>query len=363
MEPDAKITEVLDALEVASAAGVSTYLDSYEAHYQTLHSLETLGNRRLAEIKDIDAAEGLEIAKVAVLLNDTTFLSFKGRDLVLHWYTADGIEKLLGKRVFELYYREPIHESLRIAVDKGEVALGFAMSNGNEENAAIKNLGPLIKRQFAIPRPSRLLFYLHETKPDGSRVWGSAESPPGGRFDTWDIRHSTKPEDQSMSPIAIKLRSGREEQEEHLCRIILPFLNNVSISDLALILDDERDVLDEFRAGIRLLVTEASRRGADIEGIANDLVRPKIAEIERRFAKIVSTTRLRLSGAIMSMATVSLASYVTSGIGSAIMALGGATGLMYFTKEYASGKGEIADLKGNPAYLLWRIQNLRPSDG
>jgi hypothetical protein len=224
MQPNAKLAKAIEALQVASSEGGSAYLTSYQDHYRALHSLETLGNRRIAEIKRARASEGIEAVKVAVLLNDTTFLSLDGSSMVAHWLTAEGAERLLGTKTFEVICREPIDESLRKALENGQLALGFLMADGDSENAAVKSLGPLIEQGAAIPRPSRVLFYLQETRSDGSRTWGTVESPLGGKFDTWDIRHSTSSADDNGPPIAIEFQGAKPDQERHLWRNYSPIL-------------------------------------------------------------------------------------------------------------------------------------------
>jgi hypothetical protein len=349
---------VFEALAAASIKGTSAYIGAYQEHFRILQPLEKSRRLRVGEIRAIEAGSSLQLIKVGAVLNDLSFLSFPMRgSLNLHWLTGDGIKKLLGIEALTLWYREPIPPAFASALATGQVTVGFGMADDRAAIDALNQSRPLIEARLIIPRPTRVMIYLAETKPDGSRVWGTIEAKSRGGPDEWDITSS--PDLNARRENLALDQSPPNPDERRLCEVLLPFVENVSARDLASILQDEADVLAEFRAGIRLLINEATQQGRNQSEIIHDVILPRTAALERRFRHIVNKTRLKLSGATLATATLSLVSLVDTGLGAAVLALGGAAGGGAFVREYVSGSTQLAALKSDLTYLMWKLTRVR----
>jgi hypothetical protein len=356
MEPT-DLDRAIESLANASDGGVSSYMGVYENNFKILQQLNSNRQRRVGEINPTNMRNSIDLIKVGAILNDLSFLSFPMNGAMnIHWLTGAGVKLLLGLDSFSIWYREPIPPALRDALEKQQISIGFGMADDPDAEATLKLIRPLIEGRSIIPRPTRLVMYLHETRPDGGRNFGTLEARARAGVDNWDIRTSP---DVPMLLGNVALEQTPPQPHDHpLCEVLIPFVENIEPTDIASILRDEADVLHEFRAGIRALIDEAILQGRNLPEILQDVVRPKVANLERRFRSIVSMTRLRLSGATVGTATLSLVSLLDTGLGAAIMALGGAAGMGAFTREYASGLEQIGTLKNDPTYLLWRLSKI-----
>jgi hypothetical protein len=91
----------------------------------------------------------------------------------------------------------------------------------------------------------------------------------------------------------------------------------------------------------------------------NDVINPRIHKIARRFRAISNAARLKLGGAAIGVATLSLASYMSSGLLPTLVAtIGGSSGAAYMAKEYAGFLMDREALKDDPIYLLWRLRRI-----
>ena len=83
---------------------------------------------------------------------------------------------------------------------------------------------------------------------------------------------------------------------------------------------------------------------------------PKVSKIERQFHKIVTMNRLNLGGAVLSTLAMSLTAFLATGLTAAISVGVGAGGLALVGRELASRQGDLATLKDDASYLLWRLR-------
>jgi hypothetical protein len=358
--------ESLAALrELAAAApeGASRLMTVYQEQYRPLHQLEVTPTLRIGHVMTDTAEEGPRAIKVGAILNDVCFVSLatKSKELAIHWLKPAGIRKLLGTDRIVVRVPQSPPPALKEAMEKGQLSIGFGIPSEAAAQHVFKELGPLIEHCGVIPRPARSIIYLKETLPGGQRRWEFIETPLGEAVETWDLREVNVSAPQPLS-IPIQTNQTVYQAEQTLFDVTLPFVENVSNDDLAKILQDEMDVLLEFRAALRSVINNASLEGQDTRQIVADLVRPKIANVERRFNHIVNMSRLKMAGAMVSTAALSLVSYMHTGLAQAVVPLLGAGGLAYGAQEYASRSNQLQSLKDEPFYLLWKLGRLKSGD-
>jgi hypothetical protein len=139
----------------------------------------------------------------------------------------------------------------------------------------------------------------------------------------------------------------------------MPFIEGTSTDDLAMILEDEFDILAEFRSSIRELIIEAKSKNPDVSAILHDVVNPRVAKLQRRFEHITNMSKLKVGGAALATASLALTSILSGGIVAGIGAIAGASGALMVAKEYVSGANELQALKDDPTYLLWKLDGVR----
>jgi hypothetical protein len=263
------------------------------------------------------------------------------------------MSKMIGSENVTLVLPNDAPPELEEALRSGGASVAFTMTSDEGHVKFIKELRPLVERGVIVPRPNRIIMYVKRILEDGKRHWEIVEASPI-KPDQWDISNSEdlRPEKKAtleLSPVS--------ENEKRVCEIVTPYVENISMADLCLILEDEADILREFRSDIRTLLQEAAKGGRDAREIAQDIVGPRVNKLERRFKSIARMTKLRLSGITVGTAALSLVSLIDTGLGAAFTAVAGAAGLGAFTKEYSAGLEQLDTLKSDPTYLLWKLSH------
>ncbi|MBD1547545.1 hypothetical protein HK439_14855 [Labrenzia aggregata] len=129
------------------------------------------------------------------------------------------------------------------------------------------------------------------------------------------------------------------------------------MADLCKILDDEHDHLSAARTALKSIVDSTPEK--DTEEAINDILRPKLDNLERKFRAIARAHRMRQAGVMVGTAAMALASYMSGGILQAASAVAGASGVGVFAKQEADRIERIEDFKSDPHYLLWRLRRIR----
>lgn len=240
---------------------------------------------------------------------------------------------------------------------------GYICRNDTEIKDFLRQVEPLAKSGRLMVRPMPMVMGLQKT-PDGlwanlagslapvERMWGAIPVDPNSPTEHW------LDNDIKVRQDAIPLKEGETDArlENKMCSFTMPYIEGVSFAQLAKILDSEGDCLAEFRSSVRKVVDEVQEDSAKVIDIVNDIVRPATDKIERRFKSISTIHRLKLAGAYVSTAVLSLLTLTSTGVTASLAPLLGAGGFGLIAKEHSDYMKEKAELKEMPFYLLWRLQ-------
>ncbi|MBB5645912.1 hypothetical protein [Pedobacter cryoconitis] len=142
-----------------------------------------------------------------------------------------------------------------------------------------------------------------------------------------------------------------------LYEITLPFINNISSETLNSILDDEIDLLSNFRVTLKDVLNSTLDLGNnDINSIYNDKLRPEIETINRKFKNIKNIHKLG-TGTTLAAITISLIAINTdmaTNFQTIFNTFAGTSTLGFLASEIKY-RTEEDKLKDNPYFLLWRI--------
>lgn len=159
--------------------------------------------------------------------------------------------------------------------------------------------------------------------------------------------------------IPLKPGEAQPDLEKTLATILVPYIEGLSFFQLAEILEDEEYNLAELRSSIKKMLYEVKQETNRVIDIVNDIIRPSIDRIERRFKSITNIHRIKLAGAIASTATLGLVAYTGNGLITSVASMLGAGGLGLIAKEQSEFLKEKSDLKEMPFYLIWRLVHAR----
>lgn len=299
-------------------------------------------------------AEGADLVdqvKVAAVLNDVSFLTLQGgKNLTMSLMQQEGMRRTLGTTEVRLSLTRKDYER----INGKSLMLGFSMRTDDDE--ILREISPLIEGGHLIVQPDRIVMYVQEAHADGRRTFNVLDiNEGGGPIDLWEVMS----DEQLLETMSINGSLPICQNEVHLTEVVLPYLTGTSASDLAKIMNDEADLLSEFRSSLRDLVRDARSKGKDAQEILLDIVGPKVGRLERRFQQIANMNRLKVGGAAVATITLALTSAATGGFVAGAAALVGSSGLLMLAKEYAGARAETQSLKDDPTYLLWKFKKQR----
>lgn len=232
---------------------------------------------------------------------------------------------------------------------------GFLLREEKELSNFLKIIEPLIISERAMMHNSRIIIGLKEQrkKQDEPNTWEVFDVQPNSSVGNWlSIENSEK---QNSTPINFNPESLKNQDE--LFDITIPYLKGIPISELNKVLNDNEDLISSFRKNLKLVVNEAKKNSKTLNEMKNDIVRPEVDMISKKFKRIKEIHGLKVAGTVLSTITLGMVGYTTMGIGSIISGFLGAGGLGLLVKEEVDYKNEIAKLEDNPFYLMWKFKN------
>lgn len=124
---------------------------------------------------------------------------------------------------------------------------------------------------------------------------------------------------------------------------------------LSKILIDETEILATFRIQLKRLINETGENLQRLDQLKQDIIKPAIDAIDRKFKKIVAMHRLVVGA---SVGTFSLTLVVSLINGDLLKILAGTataatSAIVLSERDY---QDKIDNLRDNPYYLFWRIQ-------
>jgi hypothetical protein len=298
--------------------------------------------------------------KASLIFSDFTSVYPIGGDSVT-WTLHEGNSPHAPKSV---RVRRDFAEQLLGLNNRPLIRPGYVCRNDAPLKDFLRQVEPLAKAGRLMVRAMPMVMGLQKT-PEGmwvkregqiqpvGRMWGVIPVDPSSPAEHWlDIEVKEKQG-------AIPLKDGKPDTklEAKMCSFTLPYIEGLSFAQLARILDAEGDCLAEFRSSLRNVISEVYEDSSKATDITNDIVRPAVDKIERRFKAISNIHRMRLTGAYMSTAVLSLLALTNTGISAALASFLGASGLGVIAKEHSDKLKEKAELKEMPFYLLWRLQH------
>jgi hypothetical protein len=343
----------------AARRGAGEYASEYVSLFEEITTSATATHQRTGSVRCLNIGEVAEAVKVGVLYNDVSLVDVveagSGGKFVM-----PGLGSGFARKYPQLTVTVPksILAEMRYAIDNKRVNPTFFIQEGDEMDQLLTDIAPLIQAGRVLLRPRRMLMYDTAVPTDkGGTTWHTVDAAADAPADTWKVPvESLSTGDKVVTNLAFENGYSLENVQDIRCKIALPFIKGISLEDYSRIIDDEHDLLVEFRAAISALWKEAEKFEGTLEEYVDDVVNPRIAKIDRSFKRIAGTTGLRVAGATVATAVLSLTSYLSAGSTAALLALAGSAGAVTSLKELADRKDKLGSAKDDPLYLLWRMK-------
>lgn len=227
-------------------------------------------------------------------------------------------------------------------------------SFGNKEiNNLCSDLNSTMKSGKLIFRPERVIFEGIKPNEDTS-IFSLFHVSPDSPLTKWNLIDS--PEEQKSLPVFSNNQISGIETE--LFEITVPYLDGISFKDLNLLIDDEYDLLSSFRVELKSAVKNALQNNNYLD-LKNDILRPKLDTLDRKFKSIQNLRLLKNLGVVTSSLVISLVAIPISGLLAVSKFLGLSLGSAGLIKNEIDNVKATDSLKDEPFYLLWRIKGLK----
>ncbi|RWO61111.1 hypothetical protein [Mesorhizobium sp.] len=353
MKPD----EIGRLLLKASRRNTQHFLEKYRDNFRDIHtSISSFSGVK----SDIDVGyddDSLNLIRFSVFANDLTTFSLKPEEtltLTTFGPDADSAKKAIGES-FTITTPAELVSHVRNQDGSVNASPTFIHPNHDGAQKLTNKLAPLILRGRLIPRPSRGLL-IPAKNPFGKEKWDLLEVKSDSPFDNWSADTSRV----SEKTLPIRAPDSEDSTKElSLFDITFPFLSGIGFYDLAKILDDEEFHLSKARVAMKAAIGEATNGNTSSQEIINEIIRPELDALERRFQLLSKSKILKQGSAAVGAVTLSLVAYSTGGLLPAVASIVGASGLGLLAKDWLSDAEKAAGYADSPYYLLWRLRRLQ----
>jgi len=220
-------------------------------------------------------------------------------------------------------------------------------------------LKPILNSNRAVLHSSRIIVgeaKSNEFPPNvriipGQRHWLSYDIKPESPIDNWLVYNNAR----SVDSIKVSFSHQSLPNTKELTSITVPYLQNLSFSNLIKILEDNHDELVIFRAALKKLVNEALVNGKDVIYIKNELVDPAISRLNLVFDQVKKNHRKKISFSVGKICLSLLSLH--QGFQTLAGAFGLGHGLSEMLKSEEEYWNEQEKLRTNDFYLLWKLKN------
>ncbi|CUX28156.1 MULTISPECIES: hypothetical protein [Agrobacterium tumefaciens complex] len=349
-------SEIGRKLLKANRKGARSFLKRYEENFIRINQGLVKHNGVKTDLNVGYDEESLNRMRFAALMSDVvTFSLMPDKKLVMRLFSDP------SKRpdVFGNDFRVTVDSSRLKYVQNSDgtspAAPAFVHSDHAQSRQVVDTIAPLMLRGKAILRPHRTLL-LPAALPKGEVKWEMIDAQQDSPFDHWSCENAEA--GQPVIPVREQELSA-SPNEVGLFNIALPFLSGVGFHDLATVLEDEELHLAKARVALKKVVEEANAGNLSKQTVVNEILRPELDALERRFKAISRSKMLKQGSAGIGVATLSLVAFSTAGLLPAVGAALGSGGLGLFAKDWLADREKAEALADSPYYLLWRLRGLQ----
>lgn len=146
---------------------------------------------------------------------------------------------------------------------------------------------------------------------------------------------------------------------QEVLSIEFPFLENISLTDILKIREDENDAFIHFTAGLTRAVEEIRKNEPltkhEIRRIQHEYIEDGIALLNLRLKKISKFRTLRMAGCLLTTGTLIISAITGAQLPTIATTALGSGGMALLFREYAEYLKDKSQLKEDERYFIWKI--------
>lgn len=354
------MTAVLKNLCEAAWRGPAAYQSEYIRSFSQLSEITTAKAKGIGSVSGKELSEIEELVKVSCLYNELSALrlAVSSNEITMGWLADAAIRGDTDSGEVEVTVPTSTPQSAVDAMRAGNIGFSFALPVSEEIEQFFSDAGRLIEAGRLLVEPDRLIFYHEGKKNDSGGVnWhGLPADVIGTNFKQWRAKSELRGEGRGLPTLSDQLINDPVQCDLPVTELALPLLKGVSLREYALILEDESDILSDFRTEMRSFSKLLASGEKSIAELRDDVLGPRIAKIDRSFRRISRMTTLNTAGAAVATSALVVTAVATQGAAAAVAAAAGGAGFIKSLKEWSDGKNKLEELRDDPAYLLWKFK-------
>lgn len=336
------IKQLKESSIVSATELINTYVDREEGILQGIHKIQGIKSEFYCD----SITKALETSKFLSIYSDFTSLFMlpdKSEEHLIHYYPPEDHRFIKRNITFPA-------ELLNGHIPKSHDLLpAYTTPTDQATRKLISMLSPFIDGGKLLIRPIRTIMLYNSpiTRQDAIIYYANSDTPTTD----WKIKELNE-KDSFVIDNGLPIY-----QSKILYEITLPFIDNISAVTLSKILEDETDLLGNFRITLKSLMTSSIGSGqVNTKEIYNDKLRPELETINRKFKSIKNIHKLGTSAtlAAITISLVAIDTNLSTNFQSLFNTFVGTSTLGFLASEIKY-QTEESKLKDNPYFLLWKI--------
>jgi hypothetical protein len=280
--------QALERLSHAVSQDAEKYLNEYAEILPKILKIYKRSDLQIADVAIGTESEDIDLLKVSLVMNDVTFVSMNrlagpmhARVLFLHGGDAAAFRKLIGSDNLVFCLSPETAPLIVECLNENAAFASLMLADEPKANPLFSHIQPLLASGRLFVRPERVLVYdptrlkrnvrlnKHKKVTPEARLEGTIG---GGPLNVWYL-----PEERTEYSIPVTELEHGFEVRSKLFDVSIPFIDHLSLDEIARVLDDEHDVVAELRASLKATIRDSIK-----EPRSADRYRRRCSQSERR---------------------------------------------------------------------------------
>jgi hypothetical protein len=359
------MTAVLRNLCEAAWRGPAEYQSEYILNFSKISDIITAKAKGIGSIRGQGISEIEDLVKISCLYNELSALRLElsSNEMALGWLDGAAIRGDTDSSDVQITVPANTTQNVLDAMRAGNIGFSFMLPVSEQIEQFLSDAGRLIEAGRLLIEPDRLIFYHEGQKNEnGGTNWhGLPADVVGTNFKQWRTKSELQEEERGLPTLSDQLITDSVQSDLLATELALPVLKGVPLREYALILEDESDILSEFRTEMRSFSILLASGEKSVSDLRDDVLGPRLAKIDRSFRRISRMKTLNSAGAAVATCALVITAVATQGTAAAVAAAAGSAGFIKSLKEWSDGQSKLDELRDEPAYLLWKFKHSSPA--
>lgn len=322
------------------------YFENFRAIYEHVKNFQGLKS----DLYLNDTKSELNKIRFSIVFSDLTSIYFQNP--FLNEESANIIIPDNVSADFKITLPESVANEIKNSNGSFVIHPGFLTRSEKDIKRTVGLIEPLLEKRKAIMHNIRTVMCLAENPKGGDDIYKVFPVTPNSPLGHWFVSDNSSHTDS----LPIEFSPSLYRNKEELFDVSIPYIQNAPFDVILKILEDNEDIINNFRTGLKSLVDEAKKGGKTLDEIKYDLVDIELEKITKKFRSIKSLLKLKVRGSV-GFITLSLLSLTAADFQPALFIPAITGGLGYMGNAELEFQKQFDELRDQRLFLLWKFKN------